>query len=232
MNSENVFFYAILSVIGMVGGCISCMVLKYFNQKALGMQTILDQMIKDRIYLVMSIWATDIMVIIHIEFMTSLNPYIALTLSFLNRVYLIASIWQFSAILVIRYLLVFYQNLMNHFDESLVKRVARSFVVLISIIFILISDLESTAIYPLLIGKVPKPGINKLFIVAAILCLIIMIVTQYKIEMFRKSVDLRSQLHQRKQNLQKYTIWGSFTKVELISKPTPTHIFKQFPAKI
>ena len=100
MNSENIFFYSILSVIGMVGIFIAFMVLKYFNQKALGMQTILDQMIKDRIYLVMYIWATDIMVIISIEFMTPLNPYIALTITFLNRVCLIAGIWQISAILV------------------------------------------------------------------------------------------------------------------------------------
>ena len=144
MNSKNIFFYAILSVIGMVGIFIAFMVLKYFNQKALGMQTILDQMIKDRIYLVMSIWATDIMVIISIEFMTPLNPYIALTITFLNRVFLIAGIWQISAILVIRYLSIFYQNLINCVDESLVKRVARSFVALISIISILISDLKLT----------------------------------------------------------------------------------------
>ena len=74
MNSENVFFYSILSFIGMVGIFIAFMVLRYLNRKALGMQTILDQMINDRIYLVISIWATDIMVIISIEFMTPLNP--------------------------------------------------------------------------------------------------------------------------------------------------------------
>ena len=74
MNSENVFLYSILSFIGMVGIFIAFMVLRYLNQKALGMQTILDEMIKDRIYLVISIWATDIIVIISIEFMTPLNP--------------------------------------------------------------------------------------------------------------------------------------------------------------
>ena len=161
------------------------------------MQTILDQMIKDRIYLVISIWATDIMVIISIEFMTPLNPYIALTITFLNRVCSIAGIWQFSAILVIRYLLVFYQKLMNSVDESLVKRIARSFVTFTSIFSILISDLESTGIYQLMsitTGKVQKYGYE--FIIAAIICLIILIVTQYQIEMFRKSVDLRGRLHQ------------------------------------
>ena len=176
---------------------IAFMVLKYLNQKALGMQTILDQMIKDRIYLAMSIWATEIMVIISIEFMTPLKPYIALTITFLNRVCLIAGIWQFSAILVVRYLSVFHQNLMNCIDETLVKRVARSVVGFKSIISILISDLESTAIFQMMTtSKVLKYGLNKLFIIAAIFCLIILIVTQYKIEMFRKSVDLRSQLHQ------------------------------------
>ena len=139
----------------MVVGCIAFMVLKYLNQKALGMQTILDQMIKDQIYLVMSIWATDIMVIISIEFMTPLNPYIALTITFLNRVCLIAGIWQIYAILVIRYLSIFYQNLMNCVDVSLVKRVARSFVAIISIISILISDLELTVIHQLMTGKIP-----------------------------------------------------------------------------
>ena len=181
----------------MVGIFIAFMVLKYFNQKALGMQTILDQMIKDRIYLVMSIWATNIIIIISIEFMTPLNPYIALTISSLNRVCALAGIWQFSAILVIRYLSVFHQNLMNSVDESLVKRVARSCVAFISIISVLISDMESTEIYQLMtmIGKIPERKVSKLFIIAAIICLIILIVTQYKIEMFRKSVDLRGQLH-------------------------------------
>ena len=186
----------------MVGIFIAFMVLRYLNRKALGMQTILDQMINDRIYLVISIWATDIMVIISIEFMTPLNPYqcnYSLTITFLNRVCRIAGIWQFSAILVIRYLLVFYQKLMNSVDENLVKRIARSFVTFTSIFFILISDLESTGIYQLMsitTGKFQKYGFNELFIIAAIICLIILIVTQYHIEMFRKSVDLRGRLHQ------------------------------------
>ena len=151
----------------MVGIFIAFMVLKYFNQKALGMQTILDQMIKDRIYLVMSIWATNIIIIISIEFMTPLNPYIALTISSLNRVCALAGIWQFSAILVIRYLSVFYQNLMNSVDESLVKRVARSCVAFISIISVLISDMESTAINQLMsmTGKVPEREFSKSFII-------------------------------------------------------------------
>ena len=197
MNSEVVFYYILHTIFGIGGSFQAYLVLKYLNQKALGMQTILDQMIKDRIYLAMSIWATEIMVIISIEFMTPLNPYIALTITFLNRVCLIAGIWQFSAILVVRYLSVFHQNLMNCIDETLVKRVARSVVGFKSIISILISDLESTAIYQMMTtGKVLKYGLNKLFIIAAILCLIILIVTQYKIEMFRKTVDLRGQLHQ------------------------------------
>ena len=160
-------------------------------------------MIKDRIYLVMSIWATNIIIIISIEFMTPLNPYIALTISSLNMVCALAGIWQFSAILVIRYLSVFYQNLMNSVDESLVKRVARSCVAFISIISVLISDMESTEIYQLMtmIGKVPERKVSKLFIIAAIICLIILIVTQYKIEMFRKSVDLRGQLHRHSSKL-------------------------------
>ena len=118
---------------------------------------------------------------------------------YLNRVCSIAGIWQFSAILVIRYLLVFYQKLMNSVDENFVKRIARSFVTFTSIFFILISDLESTGIYQLMsitTGKVQKYGFNELFIIAAIICLIILIVTQYQIEMFRKSVDLRGRLHQ------------------------------------
>ena len=138
MNSENVFFYSILSFIGMVGIFIAFMVIRYLNRKALAMQTILDQMINDRIYLV-------------------------------------------------------------SVDESLVKRIARSFVTFTSIFSILISDLESTGIYQLMsitTGKVQKYGFNELFIIAAINCLIILIVTQYQIEMFRKSVDLRGRLRQ------------------------------------
>ena len=56
MNSENVFFYSILSFIGMVGIFIAFMVLRYLNRKALGMQTILDELFIIAAIMIEFIW--------------------------------------------------------------------------------------------------------------------------------------------------------------------------------
>ena len=51
MISEVIFLYIIRAIITILGILEAKIMLKYFNQKALGMQTIFDQMIKDKLYL-------------------------------------------------------------------------------------------------------------------------------------------------------------------------------------
>ena len=201
MNHEKIFSYAILAIVGTVGMIVAYLILKYLNQKPLGMQTIFDQMIKDQIYLT-SLWTVFIIILPSIEYMPPFNHNIALTISFLTIMLLLAKIWQFSMILVIRYFSVFYQNIMNSVDENFVKRLVRSFVCIVSITLALISDLENTIVYQticirhddaLLLRPAQAP---KMVFISAIVCVIILIIMQYQIEMFKKSVDVQAKFDQ------------------------------------
>ena len=51
MKSAVIVCYIFQATFGTLGTIIAYMALKYFNQKPLGMQTMFDQMIKDKIYL-------------------------------------------------------------------------------------------------------------------------------------------------------------------------------------
>ena len=203
MSSETVLLYILLAIFGIVGMILAHLILKYLNQKPLGMQTIFDQMIKDQIYLTISLW------VVHTMILTSactipINQTIALGLSLLNFMLLLAKIWQFIMILVIRYFSVFYQNIMNSLDECFVKRLVRSFVGIISIISALISDLKNTVSYHQMTQKSICHGddillqldLPKMLFISPIVCVIILIVTQYKIEMFKNSVDVQAKFDQ------------------------------------
>ena len=204
MSSQTVFLYILLAFFGIVGMILAHLILKYLNQKPLGMQTIFDQMIKDQIYLTISLWAVHTIILTSIECTIPINHNFALGLSLLNFMLLLAKIWQFSMILVIRYFSVFYQNIMNSLDECFVKRLVRSFVGIVSIISALISDLKNTVSYHQMTQKSICHGddillqldLPKMLFISPIVCVIILIVTQYKIEMFKNSVDVQAKFDQ------------------------------------
>ena len=126
MNSEVVSYYILHAIFGIGGSFQAYLVWKYLNQKALGMQTIFDQMIKDQIYLSITNSVVRIVMIIVIEYMNPINRIIALLINLLNFMLLSGKIWQFSIILLIRHLSVFYQNILNSVDEYLVKRIGKN----------------------------------------------------------------------------------------------------------
>ena len=196
MSSETIFLYILIAIFGIVGMIIAHLILKYLNQKPLGMQTIFDQMIKDQIYLTISLWVAHILILTSIECTKHINDNIALGLSILTFMLLLAKMWQFSMMLVIRYCSVFYQNIMNSLDECFVKRLVRSFVGIVSIISALISDLDNTFIYQQMTQKKLHQGLPKILFISPIFCVTILIVTQYKIEMFKKSVDVQAKFDQ------------------------------------
>ena len=203
MSGQTVFLYILLAFFGIVGMILAHLILKYLNQKPLGMQTIFDQMIKDQIYLTISFWVVHTM-ILTFACTIPINQTIALGLSLLNFMLLLAKIWQFIVILVIRYFSVFYQNIMNSLDECFVKRLGRSFVGIISITSALISDLKNTVTYHQMTQKSICHGdgillqldLPKMLFISPIVGVIILIVTQYKIEMFKNSVDIQAKFDQ------------------------------------
>ena len=52
MNTEVIILYICQAILGILGPFIAYLPVKYLNQKALGMQTVFDQMMKDFLYLI------------------------------------------------------------------------------------------------------------------------------------------------------------------------------------
>ena len=145
MNDEVIFLYAFQAIFGVMGLLMAYMVLKYLNHKALGMQTINDRMIKDLIYLSLLFWFdTTITEFIEEYKVNPLNHKVVLLILFLNAMTVSAGIWQMSVILMMRYMSVFYQNLLNNVDDCVVVRVTRSFVIITSIMSAIMIDFENT----------------------------------------------------------------------------------------
>ena len=179
-------------------------VLKYLNHKALGILTIKDQMIKDKIYTSLVHWIVNIITgIIVIYKSNPLNHNLALFIILMNAFVVIASVWQMSILLVIRYMSVFYQNfknVMNNADDCLIVRITRSFVGFTALITVISMNVEDTIGYHLLTGNESNDDLShfKPLTFAFFICLIILILTQYKIEKFKKSVDSQAQFDQMK----------------------------------
>ena len=154
MNKQVIFLYVLQAMSGVIGLFMAYMVLKYLNHKALGMQTINDQMIKDKIYTSLLYWIVNIITEIIVNYKSNpLNYNLALFIMLMNAFAIIASVWQMSIFLVIRYMSVFYQKLINNVDDCLIIRITRSFVRLTALISAIGIDFENLHGYEILTGK-------------------------------------------------------------------------------
>ena len=200
MNNKVIFLYVLQAILGLIGLIMAFMVLKYLNHKALGMQTINDQMIKDNIYISSLFWICIIIIEFIAEYKSNpLNHNKALFITLLKFIVGMAAVWQMSMILMMRYLSVFYQNVMNSVDDCLVVRITRSFVGFTAMMSAIMIDFENTYGYQLLTGKESNDdnwSPAKPVVFAVIICLIILILTQYQIEKFKKTVDSQAQFDQ------------------------------------
>ena len=102
MISEVIFLYIIRAIITILGVLKAKIMLKYFNQKALGMQTIFDQMIKDKIYLSLLTCACVTIVDIIVEISIPVNHYNTTIIIFFLQVCQLMETWQVIVISVIR----------------------------------------------------------------------------------------------------------------------------------
>ena len=185
MESQVICLYLIRAFLGIWAILICYMSLKYINQKALGMVTIFDHMIQDLIYLSMQNCMTQIILDLFLEFMVPLNHSVAKLVTFLCHIVRLLFVWQINVIFVIRYLSVFYQNVLNSSDDCYIKRITRCFIVSVSVMSLIIYDSENSNTYSQLTKKEMKggewiPGIGPTF-VASFMCLILLIFTQYKV---------------------------------------------------
>ena len=193
MKSAAIVFYMFQVTFGTLGTIIAYMALKYFNQKPLGMQTMFDQMIKNKIYLSIAcevVWVLILNFIVEIAM--PFDHYSGLLLTCIAQIFMTAIFWQFTMILVIRYLSVFHHTFLNLVDERLILKIIRMFVLSAAVISTVMGDLKNSNLYQLLTDRhiesndlvLAKP----IFTVVSI-SLIILIITQYKIEMYSKTDD-------------------------------------------
>ena len=126
MVTEAVFWYIIRAVSGTVSIFTAYVVLKYLNKKALSMRTIFDEIVKDYIYLKIIDSLANIVMDIVMNFLIPVNNNIAMLIIISRRTIVMAGIFQLIAIMLIRYLYVFHQTLLN--NEFLVMFMTRFFV--------------------------------------------------------------------------------------------------------
>ena len=90
-----IFLYVLQAILGVIGLIMAYMVLKYLNHKALGMQTINDQMIKDNIYMSLLFWICIIIIEFIAEYKSNpLNHNEALFITLLKFIVGMAAVWQ------------------------------------------------------------------------------------------------------------------------------------------
>ena len=114
MSIEKVLLYTLQAMSGLLGGFIAYTSLKYLNLKALGMQTIFDQVIKDMIYICLSNYTCSIAIIVLVEFLTPVGHYVALFIVLCRFTLIIGAICQFGMTMIIRYMYVFHPAILSN----------------------------------------------------------------------------------------------------------------------
>ena len=191
MSTEVILIlYIFQAILGILGPFIVYLPVKYLNQKALGMQTVFDQMMKDFLYLIIlkSITLFPFFALI-VEFLSPVNYYFATVIASLSYTLTLMIFWQYSVLIGVRYLSVFHPMYLS--NENLIKILSRCFISFISLLSILSSDLENSINF--LSGKKLKSGkFAKPVIVTSGMSVIAQIIIQYKLEKFKRTVDSRS----------------------------------------
>ena len=188
MEHQVIFLYLLRAFLVIWAFHLGYIALKYINQKALGMVTIFDHMIQDLIYLSMLHWIAQIILDLFLEFMVPLNHSISQLVTFLCHIVRLLFVWQINVIFVIRYLSVFYQIVLNSFDDCCIKRITRCLIGSVSLMSLILYDSENSNTYSLLTKKEMKSGeffprIGPFFL-ASFMCLFLLIFTQYKVHTF------------------------------------------------
>ena len=194
MTTEAVFWYIIRTIFGIASIFTSFIVLKYLNKKTLAMRTIFDETIKDYIYLKILDGLSNVVMDIVVNFVIPLDNYVALLIIISRQTIVMAGIFQLIATMIIRYLYVFKQTLLN--NEILVIFVTRLLVGCTAITTTLTGDLENMVEYCLITGKKMEDIISRPILIPSMIALIVLIITEYKIDKFRKSVDSQEQFYE------------------------------------
>ena len=192
MNIMTIVLFMLSGVFGHLKVCVAYSVVTYLNKKALGMQTLVDQMIKDAIYVI--VFSEFLLYIVRLidHFSRPVSQSLAVLVASVIQFARLTGLWQLNMIFLMRYLYAFHYANLNIVDEKLMKRITRCSVGILSTITILfiMSDVENSHAYQHFADGDLILVMNPM-IMTVIISIVIIIITQFKIEMFKKSVDAK-----------------------------------------
>ena len=203
MLAERNFYLFLSAILAFTYLVTAYFVWKYFDKKALGMQTILDQIVKDFIFIGIVSHVTWFFVII--KFKNLYGHHVAFALVLARHFSILALLWQFFITLVIRYLSIFQNPLLNNIDDKKIINATRILNAFLSVILTLMENLEHGLNYTYLTdhdlistNQNLNGGVKSITIIA-MLDLLFLIIVQFKIEIFKSKVDKRSEFNQIKE---------------------------------
>ena len=191
MNTAAIVLYILSVVFGLLMVCVAYLIVTYLNKKALGMQTLMDPIIKDTIYLATVSEIIGSVMMLIVQFTRPLSHSLAILFTIAAQFLKLIGICQLNMIFWMRYLYVFHYANLNIVDEKLMKRITRSCVAIFSTILMLMSigNVEDSHAYQHFTEGDSISVLNPVVALTAIISLVIIIIIQFKIEMFKKSVD-------------------------------------------
>ena len=100
MLKEEIFLHSLRILVAIIFFVISYLVWKYFNKKALGMQTILDQMVKDliRFHILVFFFSW----LLYVKFQETYSHYVALLAVMTAHFVTFVCFWQILVTTIIR----------------------------------------------------------------------------------------------------------------------------------
>ena len=190
---EEIYLLILRLLLTIISHGIMYLIKRYLDKKPLGMQTILDQAVKDWIKIFVGFNIIKWLFFVKYSYGHYLSLIIVLCHKFTN----FAIIIQFVIAVVLRYFYIFHQNVLDHFEDYKIILTTRSLVGIVCLTVTLteISEAEYRYDYIDLMQKdVDKETLeqnsdNLDITVLLILGLIITIFVQVRIELFKKMVD-------------------------------------------
>ena len=119
MKIEAIILYILQVLFLLLESYVAYLVLQYLKRKSLGMQTILDKVVKDTILSVLFDQILRVLVMgLIVEFTIPLSENTAFIIMTLIHFFSVLRVWYIFSVIVVRYILVFYHTYLNIFDEK------------------------------------------------------------------------------------------------------------------
>ena len=189
MEGSIIFLVTTKTLVDLVACGIFALVWMYINKKSLGMQTLLDQFVKD--FICITILRDVATFLVFTKFTDNYSHQVASALIIFYHLAVIAFFNQIILTLVIRYLSVFHQTELNEINDKTIILVTRFLNISWAIIAHFIDDfLSGGPIYFFLTGvDTGSVSSNYLSKIMLIVIIVVAIIVQVRIEHYKKKIQ-------------------------------------------